>query len=50
MESCPKEFPQESVPECVLPNILTHLAKWMNSATSNTVDNKVLNPNIKSEL
>lgn len=50
MESCPKEVPQESVPQCVLPGILNHLEKRMNSAMSKIVDNKVLNPDIKSEI
>lgn len=45
MESHPKGVPQESVPECVLLNLLSHLGEWMNSEMKKTVDKKVLKPN-----
>lgn len=46
MRSCPKEVPWESVWECALPNILSHLEEWINSEMKKAIDKKVLKTKI----
>lgn len=42
MVSCPREVPQEPVPEHVLPAMLSYLEEWIKSEMKRAVDKKVL--------